>query len=75
MLSPKTYYCNDICMVSLKQSSRSVLQNDLSWKFPKINRKAPVLKYLFKKFASLKPATLLKRDSSTGVFSRILQNV
>ena len=61
MLSPETYYCNDICMVSLKQSSRSVLQKKFSWKFPKINRKTPPLKYLFKNFASLRPATLLKR--------------
>ena len=29
---------------------------------------------LFNKFADLRPATLLKKDSGTGVFLRILRN-
>ena len=33
-----------------------------------------MLKYFFKKFASLRTAALVKRDSSTGVFSRILRD-
>ena len=63
-------------MVLLKQSSRSVLQKSCSQKFPKINRKTPVLKYLFKQFASLRPAALLKTDSSTGAreFCEIFQD-
>ena len=34
----------------------------------KIHRKTPVLECLFKKVEDLRPATLLKRHSSTGVF-------
>ena len=37
-------------------------------KFFKIHRKTPVLKCLFNKIVGLRPAALLKRDSSKGVF-------
>ena len=43
-------------------------------KFSKIQRKTPELKSLFKKVEGLKPATLLKMNSSTGVFLWILRN-
>ena len=61
-------------MVLLKQVSGSVLWKSCHKKFPKINSKTPVLKYLFKKFANLRSAALLKRDSSTSFFSRILRD-
>ena len=37
-------------------------------KFFKIHRKTPVLKCLFNKIVGLRPAALLQRDSSKGVF-------
>ena len=39
-----------------------------------IHRKSPVLESLFNKAAGLHRRTLLKRDSSIGVFQLILQN-
>ena len=59
-------------MVLLKESSRSVLQK-LLLEISEINRKTPEWKCLFKNFSSLRPAALLKRDSSTGFFSRICE--
>ena len=56
-------------MVLLKHSSRSVLYRSYFQKFPKINRKTPVQKCLFKNISSLKPAALLERGSRE-VFSR-----
>ena len=38
--------------------------------FLKIHRKTPVLQSVFNKLAGLRPATLLKRDSDTGVYQR-----
>ena len=51
-----------------KQSFAGVLQNRCSEKFRKLHRKALVLESLFKELAGWSPATLLKKDSSTGVF-------
>ena len=39
-----------------------------SYKFCKIHRKSPVLEVFFNEAASWRLATLLKRDSCTGVF-------
>ena len=45
-----------------------------SWTFCKIHRKTPVPESLFNKVPGLRPTTLLKKDSSTGVFLRILRD-
>ena len=57
-----------------------ILRNKCSQKFRNIHRKTPVLESLFNEVAgpemhAERPAILLKRDSNTGVFLRILQNV
>ena len=54
----KTYSKNNLRMCSIKK----VLL------FSKIHRKTPVPQSLFNKVASLRVATLLKRDSGNGVF-------
>ena len=51
-----------------------LLQKRCSLKFRTIQKKIPVLESLFNKVAGLKAAALLKRDSNTGVFLRILRN-
>ena len=58
---------NDICMVLLKQSSRSVLWKRCSWKFPKIDRKTPVLKCLFEKVWDLQ---VYETETPAQMFSR-----
>ena len=50
-----------------KQPFANVLQIRCSQKFRNIHRKAPVLEFSFNKVADLRPATLLKSDSNTGV--------
>ena len=51
------------------QSTRYALQKNCSEEFRKIRRKLPVLEeFLFNNVGSLQPTTLLKRDSTTGVF-------
>ena len=50
------------------QPFADVLQNRCFYKFCNIHRKTPVLESLFNKFAGLRPATLFKRYSNTGVF-------
>ena len=52
----------------MKQSFADVLQNRCSEKLDKFHRKIPVMESLFNKVACLRPVTLLKRDSNTGVF-------
>ena len=47
-----------------KQSPGDSLQKDFCEKFRKIHRKTPVPESLFSKFAGLRTATLLKRDSN-----------
>ena len=68
---------NDICMVLLKQSSRSVLWKRCSWKFPKINRKTPVLKCLFlkKKKKKVWDLQLYEKETPAPVFSREFYNI
>ena len=51
-----------------KQSFADVLQNRCSQKFRKFHRKAIVLESFLIKLRAFRPATLLKRDSNTGVF-------
>ena len=51
-----------------KQSFGDVLQNRCSQKFSKFYRKTTVLEPLLDKVADLQAATLLKSDSSTGIF-------
>ena len=51
-----------------KQSFGDFLKNRCSQKFSKFYRKTPVLEPLFDKAADLQAATLLKRDSNTGIF-------
>ena len=51
-----------------KQSFADVLENRCSKKFRKFHRKALALESLFSKVGVLRIATLLKRDSNTGVF-------
>ena len=53
-----------------KQPLAGVLQNRCSGKFCLCHRETPVLESLFNKVADLRPATLIKRDSNTGVFLR-----
>ena len=56
-------------LIIQKQPPRSVIKKKAALKdFTKIHRKTPLLESLFNKVAGLKTATLLKRDSSTGVF-------
>ena len=56
-----------VCTNDQKQPFIDVLQNRCSEKFRNILRKTPVLESLFNKVVDLRPATLLKRDSNTGV--------
>ena len=51
-----------------EQLPRVILQ-----KFRQIHRKALVLEPLFNKIAGMRPSTLLKRDSETGVFLWIFE--
>ena len=51
-----------------KQSFGDVLQNKCSQNFSKFYRKTPLLEPLLDKVADLQAATLLKSDSSTGIF-------
>ena len=60
----KTYSKNNHQMCSIKK---------YSYIFSKIHRKTPVPESLFQ--SSLKPATLLKRDSGKDVFRWILRNI
>ena len=53
---------------------KGVLEKECSEKFFKIHRKTPVMKCLFNKIAGLRPAALLKSDSSKGVFPWILRD-
>ena len=50
-----------------------------SFQEKKVDKKAPVLEFLFNKVADLKPSTLLKRNSSTGgllwVFVKFLSSI
>ena len=58
---------HDIWFTS-ETATGDVLQNKCSWKIRNIRRKTPVLESFFNKVADIRPATLLKRDSYTGVF-------
>ena len=60
-----------LCRSSLPEV---LCKKNCSFKFRKIHRKTHVSESLFNKFADLRPATLLKKDSGTGVFLRILRN-
>ena len=62
--------CNVIFKWFQKQLSAGVLQNWCPSKFCKIHRKSSVLESLFNKTVDLKPATLLKENSSLGKYSR-----
>ena len=53
-------------MCSIK---KTILKN-----FRNIHMKTSVLESLFNKVAGLKPVTLLKSDSNTGVILRVLRN-
>ena len=56
-------------MRNLKKQPPEVLCKDrFSYKFCKLHRKTPVPESLFNKVVGVRPATLLKRDSGTGVF-------
>ena len=57
-----------------KQSFTDILQNRCSKKFSNFHRKIHVSEYLFNKVADLKTSNFIKKDSSTGVFHRNLQN-
>ena len=68
--SNKTDYVSDF----QKQLPKVFYNKRCSLKFWKIHRKTPVPESFFIEVAGLKPATLLKRDSGTGVFLWILRN-
>ena len=51
-----------------KQPFADAIQKGCPYEFRKFHRKTPVLEILFNKVTSLRSATLLKRDSNTGVF-------
>ena len=53
---------------------RCSVKKRCSLKFCNIHSKTPVLESLFNKVAGLRPSTLLKRSSNTGVFTWILRN-
>ena len=51
-----------------RQSSADVLSKKGSYKVCKIHTKTPVVEPFFNRVTGLRPVTLLKRDSSAGVF-------
>ena len=59
---------------SKKRSSKGFLYKMCPQKFIKFHKKTAVLESL-KKVAGLRPATILKRRFSAGVFQRILRNL
>ena len=59
---------------SLKGILTDVFQNRCSKKFRNIHKNTPVFVSLFKNLHAWRPATLLKRDSGTGIFLWILRN-
>ena len=77
------FYFHDVDIISLafalsKSNRRSHWKcsiKKISSKFHNIYRKTPALESLFKKVAGLRLTTLLKKDSNTGAFLWILQNL
>ena len=65
-------YCSKSCSLQ-KQSFVDILKNMCSLKFCKFHRKTPVQESIFNNVACLRPATFLKRDSYTGVSSKICE--
>ena len=62
------------CYIQQKQPPEVFCKKRCSQTFCKIHRKTPVSESLFNKDEGLRPATLLKKDSVTGVFQLILRN-
>ena len=58
--------CWDVVLEMWKQSFTDAFQNKCSSKFRKFHMKAPVMESFLIKLQA--PATLLKRDSNTGVY-------
>ena len=56
------------------ESSHQRCSMKIAGQFRNIHRKTPLPETLFNKVAGLRPGTLLKRDSNTGVFLWILRN-
>ena len=63
----------DTFMSIQKHSFPVFVKNRCLWKFPKIQRKTPVLESMFNRVTGWKPGNLLKRGSATSFFLWILQ--
>ena len=55
-------------LIYIRNSHRRCASKQVFLKIRNIRRKTPVLESFFNKVADIRPATLLKRDSYTGVF-------
>ena len=53
---------------SSEAATGGVIEERCSYKFRNFHRKTPVLESFLKKIAGLRPATLLKKDSSKSFF-------
>ena len=60
----KIFKISNLCFTLQKQSPEGVLQKKCSKEFRKIHRKTIVLKSLFNKIATFRPATLLNSSAS-----------
>ena len=68
------WYCEQVILHRQKQHQRCYIKKDTRRNFAKFSGKHLCQGLFLNKIADFRPATLLKRDSGTGVFLWILSN-